>query len=61
MNTPNEDRDFFQSEAFDPFPQPQTIPAGWDLSGLFPTPALDSAEQDDDLADESPLSTHGDK
>ena len=36
MNTQNEDRELFQS--FDPFPQPQTIPAGWDLSALLSTP-----------------------
>jgi hypothetical protein len=54
MNTPNEDRDVFQSEYFDPFPQPQTIPSGWDLSGLFPTPATEPLESADDLAgDES--------
>jgi hypothetical protein len=61
MNTPNEDRDIFQPESFDPFPQPQTIPAGWDLSGLFPELEFDSIEQNDDLADESLLSTQGDK
>lgn len=54
MNTPNEDRDVFQSEYFDPFPQPQTIPSGWDLSGLFPPP--ESVESADELAgDESGL------
>lgn len=45
MDTQNEDQDVFQSEYFDPFPQPQTIPSGWDLSGLFPTPVPDSVEQ----------------
>ena len=45
MNTQDEDRDVFQSHCFDPFPQPQTIPSGWDLSGLFPAPKSDSDEQ----------------
>jgi hypothetical protein len=46
MNTENEDRDMFQS--FDPFPQPQTIPAGWDLSALLSTPQVDSDQQAED-------------
>ena len=62
MNTPKEDRDLFHSEYFDPFPQPQTIPAGWDLSGLFSTLALDPVEEAEDVAvDESGLSGQVDK
>lgn len=45
MTTQNEDQDVFQSQYFDPFPQPQTIPSGWDLSGLFPAPQPVSDEQ----------------
>jgi hypothetical protein len=45
MNTQDDNRDVFQSQNFDPFPQPQTIPAGWDLSGLFPAPQSDSDQQ----------------
>ena len=48
MNTQDEHRDVFQSHCFDPFPQPQTIPSGWDLSGLFPVPQPDSDQQIDD-------------
>ena len=51
MNTQNEDRDMFQSQYFDPFPQPQTIPAGWDLSGLFPALQADSDQQTDDSSE----------
>jgi len=51
MNTQDEDRDVFQSQYFDPFPQPQTIPAGWDLSGLFPAPQSDSDQQADNSAE----------
>jgi hypothetical protein len=62
MNTPNEDRDLFQSDSFDPFPQPQTIPTGWDLSVLFPPPAPESLEAADELAgDESSLGGQVDK
>jgi len=51
MNTQDEDRDVFQSQYFDPFPQPQTIPSGWDLSGLFPAPQTVSDQQTDDSAE----------
>ena len=45
MNTQDDNRDVSQSQYFDPFPQPQTIPAGWDLSGLFPAPQTDPEQQ----------------
>ena len=48
MNTQDDNQDIFQSQYFDPFPQPQTIPAGWDLSGLFPAPQPDSTQQTED-------------
>ena len=35
MNTPNEETKDVENSAYNPFPEPQTIPAGWDLSGLF--------------------------
>jgi hypothetical protein len=47
MDTQDDNRDVFQSQYFDPFPQLQTIPAGWDLSGLFPAPQSASDEQAD--------------
>jgi hypothetical protein len=25
-----------QNTAYNPFPEPQTIPSGWDLSGIIP-------------------------
>ena len=48
MTTQDEDRDVFQSHCFDPFPQPQTIPSGWDVSGLLSTPKADSDLDEDD-------------
>jgi hypothetical protein len=51
MNTQDEDRDVSRSQYFDPFPQPQTIPAGWDLSGLFPAPQSDSTTNEIDSTD----------
>lgn len=35
MTTQFEDKDVVQPVEYDPFPQPQTIPAGWDVSVLF--------------------------
>ena len=49
MNTPNEDRDF--NSAYNPFPEPQTIPSGWDYSALTSTPQTDSVDQEDDFAE----------
>jgi hypothetical protein len=38
MNTQDEERDVFTSHCFEPFPEPQTIPSGWDLSGFLSAP-----------------------
>jgi hypothetical protein len=35
MTTQDEDRDIVQNSAYNPFPEPQTIPSGWDTSGFF--------------------------
>ena len=51
MNTQNEDRDVFQSHCFDPFPEPQTIPAGWDMSTLLSTTETDSVMDEVDSTD----------
>ena len=32
MNTPDEKQETAQTAAYNPFPEPQTIPAGWDTS-----------------------------
>lgn len=42
MNTPSisqETFEVFPSPIFDPFPEPQTMPKGWDLSGFAPAPS----------------------
>jgi hypothetical protein len=39
MNTNNEE---VQNTVYNPFPEPQTIPSGWDLSGLMTAPQIDS-------------------
>ena len=51
MNNQNEDRDIVQTSAFNPFPEPQTIPSGWDTSGFFSAPAPASAMEEDDSAE----------
>jgi len=51
MSTQNEDQDFFQTDWFDPFPEPHTIPAGWDISGFFSAPQTDAVEEDDSNVD----------
>jgi hypothetical protein len=38
MTTQFEDETVSQPAGYDPFPKPQTIPAGWDVSVLFSEP-----------------------
>ena len=49
MNTPDEDRDF--NSAYNPFPEPQTIPSGWDASAILSAPQPDSVIAEDDSAE----------
>ena len=51
MDAQNEDRDVFENSAYNPFPEPQTIPSGWDTSGFYSTPQTDSVMDEDDFAD----------
>ena len=48
MSTPNEDPDVSETQIFHPFPEPSTMPSGWDLSGLTPDPRPSSAEVADE-------------
>ena len=41
MNTPNEENKTVENSAYNPFPEPQTIPSGWDLSDMFSGPQID--------------------
>ena len=45
MNTQDEKQDTVQTSAYNPFPEPQTIPSGWDTSAFFSTPQPASSEQ----------------
>ena len=38
MNTQDEKQDVAQNSAYNPFPEPQTIPSGWDMSELLAAP-----------------------
>jgi hypothetical protein len=55
MCTPNSSTDNLDNalpEWHEPFPKPQTIPAGWDMSGLQPGPVTTSAmEAESDAED----------
>jgi hypothetical protein len=51
MNTKDENQDIVQSAAYNPFPEPQTIPSGWDLSGFTSTPQGESDVEKDDSAE----------
>ena len=42
MNTPNEDPTVVENSAYNPFPEPQTIPSGWDLSGMLSGPQIET-------------------
>ena len=51
MSTPTENTNASDAPIFDPFPEPNTMPSGWDLSGLTPdlepapaTPVVDDTE-----------------
>jgi hypothetical protein len=48
MSTPDENTTVSEDPIFDPFPEPNTMPAGWDLSGLVPDPLPASVETTDE-------------
>ncbi len=45
-----ETREELATPFFDPFPEPQTIPKGWDLSGLISSPHPSAVEAADEEA-----------
>jgi hypothetical protein len=48
MNTQDEKQAAVQSSAYNPFPEPQTIPGGWDTSELLAAPQPDTALNEPD-------------
>lgn len=48
MNTHAEEQDY--NSAYNPFPEPQTIPAGWDMSEFIAASQVDSIMNEEDEA-----------
>ena len=42
MNTNNEEQEVMVNSAYNPFPEPQTIPSGWDTSTFSFESQIDS-------------------
>ena len=51
MNIQNEEQEFVDNSAYNPFPEPQTIPSGWDLTGIISVPQADSDTQTKDSSE----------
>jgi hypothetical protein len=51
MNDLDENHDTIQNTAYNPFPEPQTIPSGWDTSVFFTALEPVSAKELDVRAD----------
>ena len=54
MTVQNEDPELSCTKDFDPFPEPQTIPSGWDLSELLSSPEIGPAVESDFDVDDNP-------
>jgi hypothetical protein len=50
MNASNEDRNDTYNSAYNPFPEPQTIPSGWDMSEFTAVPRDESVVDEEDEA-----------
>jgi hypothetical protein len=53
MNPQDENRDVSQ-HCFDPFPEPQTIPSGWDTSAILSAPMPAPAQRADNPSESNP-------
>ena len=53
MSTPTENQNVPDNPNFEPFPETQTIPSGWDFSGLTTVPEHPPASPEDDQVDNS--------
>jgi hypothetical protein len=51
MNTEDDKQDTVQSSAYNPFPEPQTIPSGWDTSEFVSNPRAVPVEGLDGVAE----------
>ena len=50
MDPRDENQNTVDNSAYNPFPEPQTIPSGWDTSGFFSSEPA-SAEETNDSTD----------
>jgi hypothetical protein len=48
MSTQDENREVPHIAAFDPFPKPNTIPSGWDVSTFFAAPLVAPVTEEED-------------
>ena len=51
MNMEHEDQNAVANSAYNPFPEPQTIPAGWDTDGMFSTLQTDFTFNENELVE----------
>jgi hypothetical protein len=51
MNTQNDDKEVVRTQYFEPFPEPQTIPSGWDMSTILSAPTTDSIQDTEDSSE----------
>ena len=49
--TPHDDIENVMPEWHEPFPEPQTIPSGWDLSEILSTPMSAAMDTDEGVED----------
>ena len=49
MNTYSEEQEVVTNSAYNPFPEPQTIPSGWDMSELVAAPSAGSATDEESV------------
>jgi len=48
MNTHTDEHDTVTNFAYNPFPEPQTIPSGWDFAALTAKPEVDPVMDEGD-------------
>ena len=53
MNTQEDEQETVQSNVYNPFPEPQTIPSGWDTSEFVSMPPAVPVESLDDRAEDA--------
>jgi uncharacterized protein YbdZ (MbtH family) len=53
MNTQDQNQNPADNSAYNPFPEPQTIPSGWDTSGFFTSQSASAEEPSDSAESES--------